>query len=93
MKPIAVIAILAAAGVTGALQLTNRPAAPPAPAAQTAPAAPAAQSASDAALRRPFLVTQSYSSKCSTGSSICIVPAQPVGSPCNCGGATGTIIP
>jgi hypothetical protein len=38
-------------------------------------------------------VAQNYSSRCSTNVGICYVPPAPVGSPCSCGNAPGTIVP
>ena len=85
MKPLAVMALVALAGSGVAAYLATLPEAPP--------AAPRAAEAPAPAAEQRYRMSQSYSSKCSTGATICIVPAQPVGSPCSCGGTPGTIIP
>lgn len=85
MRAVSMIALVAAIGAGGAMWLDGAREATGTEAA--APAQPGAR-----ALRGDRL-TQNYSSKCSTGATICIVPAQPVGSPCSCSGTPGTIIP
>ncbi len=83
MRAVSMIALVAAIGAGGALWLDGG----------REPVKPEAAPAPQATPRHDERLTQSYSSKCSTGASICIVPAQPVGSPCSCGGTPGTIIP
>jgi len=39
------------------------------------------------------LLAQVYSPRCATPVGICFVAPQPIGSPCVCGNARGTIIP
>ena len=38
-------------------------------------------------------LAQQYSPKCQTPSQVCYVDAQPVGSPCQCNGEPGTVVP
>jgi hypothetical protein len=80
MKYITLIVLVSAIGITGYLALPIWPD-PGVGAAQTPDSEP------------PYRMSQTYSSKCNTGSVICIVPAQPVGSPCFCAEKRGTIIP
>ena len=101
----ALFVLIVALGI-GTLSGEKQPA--PEPVASTAASDPqvtvirpddAASRVADEAAARPgrlpplIKVQAPMSPRCSTPAGVCLVPPQPIGSPCTCGDVAGTIIP